>query len=114
MKYLVDANVLSELTKPSPNSRVLDWLKVWIRKNRGASHVCPPSQIVRHGNVKHKMGNPVPGAVVQSPLLRHHIGHRARLEGRQFLVLKCFFDTVHDLSSGQPSQCQVGPLQSDW
>ena len=27
MKYLVDANVLSELTKPSPNSRVLDWLR---------------------------------------------------------------------------------------
>src|ERR1700691_2407348 len=27
MKYLVDANVLSEPTKPSPNSRVLDWLR---------------------------------------------------------------------------------------
>ena len=26
MKYLVDANVLSEPTKPSPDSRVLDWL----------------------------------------------------------------------------------------
>jgi hypothetical protein len=89
-------------------------IKVWIRKNRGASHVCPPSHIVRHGNVKHKMRNPVPGTVVQSPLLRHHIGHRARLEGWQLLVLKCLFDTVHDLSFGQPSQCQVCPLQSDW
>src|ERR1700722_5996077 len=112
MKYLVDANVLSELTKPSPNSRVLDWLKVWIRKNRGASLVCTPSHIVRHGNVKHKMGNPVPGAVVQSPLPRHHIGHRTRLEAWQILVLKCLFDTLHDLSLGQPSQCQVCPLQS--
>ena len=27
MKYLVDANVLSEATKPSPNARVLDWLR---------------------------------------------------------------------------------------
>lgn len=27
MKYLVDANVLSEPTKPSPNSRVVDWLQ---------------------------------------------------------------------------------------
>ena len=26
MKYLVDANVLSEATKPSPNDMVLDWL----------------------------------------------------------------------------------------
>ena len=28
MKYLVDANILSEPTKPSPDSRVLDWLRV--------------------------------------------------------------------------------------
>jgi predicted nucleic acid-binding protein len=27
MKYLVDANVLSEPTKPSPNQRVVDWLQ---------------------------------------------------------------------------------------
>lgn len=27
MKFLVDANVLSEPTKPSPDSRVLDWLR---------------------------------------------------------------------------------------
>jgi predicted nucleic acid-binding protein len=27
MKYLVDANVLSEPTKPSPNPRVVDWLR---------------------------------------------------------------------------------------
>lgn len=27
MKYLVDANVLSEPTKPAPNPRVLDWLR---------------------------------------------------------------------------------------
>jgi hypothetical protein len=27
MKYLVDANVLSEPTKPSPESRVVDWLR---------------------------------------------------------------------------------------
>ena len=27
MKYLVDANVLSEPTKPSPNLRVLEWLR---------------------------------------------------------------------------------------
>jgi predicted nucleic acid-binding protein len=26
MKYLVDANVLSEPTRPSPNPKVLDWL----------------------------------------------------------------------------------------
>ena len=28
MKYLVDANVLSEPTKPSPDPRVVDWLRV--------------------------------------------------------------------------------------
>ena len=28
MTYLVDANVLSELTKPEPNKRVVDWLTV--------------------------------------------------------------------------------------
>ena len=27
MKYLVDANVLSEPTKPAPNPRVIDWLR---------------------------------------------------------------------------------------
>ena len=27
MKYLVDANVLSEPTKPAPNARVVDWLR---------------------------------------------------------------------------------------
>ena len=27
MKYLVDANVLSEPTKPAPESRVIDWLR---------------------------------------------------------------------------------------
>ena len=27
MKYLVDSNLLSELTKPSPHPRVLDWLR---------------------------------------------------------------------------------------
>jgi toxin FitB len=29
VKYLVDANVLSEPTKPSPDSRVLDWLRAY-------------------------------------------------------------------------------------
>lgn len=28
MKYLVDANVLSEPTKPAPDPRVVDWLRV--------------------------------------------------------------------------------------
>ena len=27
MKFLVDANVLSEATKPSPSSKVVDWLR---------------------------------------------------------------------------------------
>ncbi len=27
MKYLVDANVLSEPTKPAPNARVVEWLR---------------------------------------------------------------------------------------
>ncbi len=27
MKYLVDANVLSEATKPTPDARVLEWLR---------------------------------------------------------------------------------------
>ena len=27
MKYLVDANILSEATKPSPEPRVIDWLR---------------------------------------------------------------------------------------
>jgi hypothetical protein len=28
VKYLVDANVLSEPTKPKPDPRVIDWLRV--------------------------------------------------------------------------------------
>jgi len=28
VKYLVDANVLSEPTKPAPNPRVIEWLRV--------------------------------------------------------------------------------------
>lgn len=28
MRYLVDANVLSEPTKPAPDSKVIDWLRV--------------------------------------------------------------------------------------
>ena len=28
MKYLVDANVLSEPTKPTPDSRVIEWLRL--------------------------------------------------------------------------------------
>ncbi len=27
MKYLVDANILSELTKPAPDPRVVQWLR---------------------------------------------------------------------------------------
>ena len=30
MKYLVDANVLSEPTKPSPDPRVVDWLRTHV------------------------------------------------------------------------------------
>jgi hypothetical protein len=36
MKYLVDANVLSELTKPSPDPRVVDWLHANIAVDRTA------------------------------------------------------------------------------
>ena len=32
MKYLVDANVLSEPTKPFPNPRVVEWLRVQERE----------------------------------------------------------------------------------
>lgn len=32
MKYLVDANVLSEPTKPSPEPRVIDWLRTHERE----------------------------------------------------------------------------------
>lgn len=32
MKFLVDANVLSEATKPAPNPRVLDWLRTHERE----------------------------------------------------------------------------------
>ena len=32
MKYLVDANVLSEMTKPSPEPRVIDWLRAHERE----------------------------------------------------------------------------------
>jgi predicted nucleic acid-binding protein len=32
VKYLVDANVLSEPTKPSPDPRVLDWLRAHERE----------------------------------------------------------------------------------
>ncbi len=37
MKYLVDANVLSESTKPDPSSHVIDWL----RKNERALAINP-------------------------------------------------------------------------
>ena len=32
MKYLVDANVLSEATKPAPDPRVVEWLRVHERE----------------------------------------------------------------------------------
>ena len=32
MKYLVDANILSEPTKPSPEPRVIDWLRAHERE----------------------------------------------------------------------------------
>src|SRR5579864_8647618 len=99
------------------NHELGDWLgstiKLWIQQNRGTRHACTPSHSVCQGKVKHEMGNPVPGGVVQAPLPRHHIAHPARFEGRQLLVLK-FFDAVDDLSFGQPSQYQVCPLQSEW
>jgi toxin FitB len=37
VKYLADANVLSEATKPAPNAKVLDWL----RSNEGELAVDP-------------------------------------------------------------------------
>jgi len=37
VKYLADANVLSEATKPAPNARVIDWL----RSNEGELAVDP-------------------------------------------------------------------------
>ena len=32
MDYLVDANVLSEATRPQPNAEVIDWLRTNERK----------------------------------------------------------------------------------
>src|ERR1700686_825969 len=99
------------------NHELGDWLrstiKLWIQQNRGARHAGTRSHRVRQGNVKHEMGNPVPGRFVQAPLRRDHVAHPARLECRQLLVLK-FFDAVDDLIFGQPGQYQVCPLQSEW
>src|SRR6202451_4158875 len=58
------------------------------------------------------MGNPVPGGVVKVPLTRHHVGHCARLQGRQFFLV-VYLDTLDDLSLGKSSQYQFSPLVSE-
>jgi len=88
-------------------------IKVCIQQNRGAGRVCTPSHSVFQGNVEHEMGKPVPGAVVKVSLLGQHIGHSARLEGRQFFVLNRGLHTLVDFIFRFSSQCQFCPHQSD-
>ncbi len=57
---------------------------------------------VFHGNVKHEMGSAVPAYAVKEPLLRLHIGHRARLEGRQFPFLNRGLHTYRDTALPTP------------
>lgn len=66
MRFLVDANVLSEPTKPDPNSRVLDWLTA------------------------HE-GDLVVDAVVLGELSVGILGHPA---GRKRAALEAWFDAV--------------------
>src|SRR5262249_57793781 len=88
-------------------------IKLWIQQNRGARHADTPSHSVCKGNVKHEMGKPVPGGVVQSPLPRQHIGHPARLDGRQLLFLNRGLHTLVDFVFRLPSQYKFCPYQSD-
>src|SRR5262252_10416368 len=75
------------------NNELGHWLrstvKVWTQQNREvrAKRACTPSLSVFHGNIKHEMGNAVPASAVKESLLRQHIGHPVRLDGRQFPFL---------------------------
>src|SRR5215472_17682615 len=101
------------------NDELGHWLrstiKVGTQQNRevGAKLACTPSVSVFHGNIKHEMGSAVPAFAVKESLLRQHIGHPARLEGRQFPFLNRGLHTLVHFSFRFSSQCQSCPDQSD-
>src|SRR5580700_5197692 len=101
------------------NQELGHWLrstiKVCSQQNRGVSakRCCTPSVSVFHGNIKHEMGRAVPASAVKEPLLRQHVGHRARLEGRQFPFLNRGLHTLVHFSFRFSSQCQSCPDQKD-
>src|SRR5579863_2054022 len=101
------------------NDELSHWLRstieVWSQQNRQArtKRACTPSASVFHKNVKHEMGSAVPTFAVKEPLLRQHIGHRARLEGGQFPFLNRGLHTLVHFSFRFSSQCQFCPNQKD-
>src|SRR5580692_6646145 len=90
-------------------------IKVCSEQNGGVSakRGCAPTVSVFHGNIKHEMGSAVAASAVKESLLRQHIGHPARLEGRQFPFLNRVLHTLVHFSFRFSSQCQSCPNQKD-
>src|SRR5215472_1325727 len=99
------------------NDELGHWLRITIevrsQVNLGLRCACTPALSVFHGNVKHEMGSAVPAFAVKESLLRKHIGHRARLEGRQFPFLNRGLHTLFHFSFRLSSQCQFCPNRKD-
>jgi hypothetical protein len=83
-------------------------LRIVSSYDRGTRQVCAPSRRVRWWKEKHEVRVPVPGSVVQVPLLRHHVAHRARFRRRQFLLVKSSLEVIEHLSFGSSSQYRLG------
>src|SRR5579863_2020182 len=106
-----------------PLGHRIDELSHWLRstievrsqQNRqaGTKRACTPSMSVFHKNLKHEMRSAVSTFAVKAPLLRHHIGHRARFEGGQFPFLNRSLHTLVHFSSRFSSQCQFCPYHKD-
>src|SRR5579864_5576588 len=101
------------------NDELGHWLritiKVWSHINRdvNAKRSCTPGVSVFHGYIKHEMGRAVPAFAVKESLLRQHIRHRARLEGRQFPFRNRGLHSLFHFSFRFSSQCQFCPDHKD-
>src|SRR6202021_2479336 len=81
---------------------------------RRAGETCSPKHIVCFGEPKHQMRIRVSIFAAKVLLLRHHVTHRAWLRARKLFLIECGFDLVEHLSLGQPRQCQLCRLESEW
>ena len=80
-------------------------------QQRRVRPVCAPRFRIRCRNEEHHVRMPVPVAIAQVPLLRHHVAHRAGFHLRQFSVVERGFDLVGDLPFRESGQGPLGLLK---